>query len=331
MEKEGFTDSFEGNAQSFRIVTFLSARRSNGLGLDLTRATMNAVIKYPTLRGEDTSIEKWNAYEEDKEAYEYARELSGGDPRKSVEAELMDWSDDVSYATHDLEDFYRAGVIPLDQLFNDVGRDELIQSLRDKWLKRKGQKKKWAKSSDFSDRVARVFEEAAGLFPALRRPFEARREQDEQLHRLTSHFLGRFLNAYAGRRPILLNPDAADDSKQKWVRKLPEAEFEVTLLKSVTAHYVFENPVLVAQQDGQKRIVKVLFKAFYKAFQGERAHLVPTSFAHLREWCAGDDAERRCARAAADVVSSLTEDQAHRLFLRLRGINPGSLHDPIMR
>ena len=44
---------FEGNAQSFRIVTNLAFRSSYHEGLDLTRATLNAILKYPWLKGQN--------------------------------------------------------------------------------------------------------------------------------------------------------------------------------------------------------------------------------------------------------------------------------------
>src|SRR5208283_1905126 len=43
-------DGFEGNAQSFRIVTKFAFRSSDVSGLNLTRATLNALLKYPWMR-----------------------------------------------------------------------------------------------------------------------------------------------------------------------------------------------------------------------------------------------------------------------------------------
>jgi dGTPase len=54
---------FEGNAQSFRIVTKLASRSPDYGGLDLTAATLAAILKYPWLRGRNAAKpSKWGAY-----------------------------------------------------------------------------------------------------------------------------------------------------------------------------------------------------------------------------------------------------------------------------
>ena len=89
-------------------------------GLNLTRATLNAILKYPWRFGHNPSKrDKWGCYEDDKEMLSWARQLGPGKNQQSDEARLMDWSDDVTYSVHDVDDFYRAGVIPLDRLVVD--------------------------------------------------------------------------------------------------------------------------------------------------------------------------------------------------------------------
>ena len=114
------SDGFEGNPQSFRIVTKLSLRNQDFHGLNLTRATLNAILKYPWLRGTDGAPreDKWGAYSSESSEFQWARELGPKDT-KSLEAELMDWADDIAYSVHDLDDFYRAGLIPLDRILTD--------------------------------------------------------------------------------------------------------------------------------------------------------------------------------------------------------------------
>jgi dGTP triphosphohydrolase len=65
----GAPDGFEGNAQSFRIVTRLAAHRTGYKGLNLTRATLNAVLKYPWFRGEGPleKSDKFGAYRSEKD------------------------------------------------------------------------------------------------------------------------------------------------------------------------------------------------------------------------------------------------------------------------
>ena len=105
---------FEGNAQSFRIVTRLASRSPGYPGLDLTRATLAATLKYPWLRGANPkNRKKWGAYPSEREDFDFAARLLPRPNQPTIEARLMDWADDITYSVHDLEDFFRAGRIPL--------------------------------------------------------------------------------------------------------------------------------------------------------------------------------------------------------------------------
>ena len=95
------SDGFEGNPQSFRVVTKLALRHQDFPGLNLTRATLNALLKYPWLRraGGGPQYRKWGAYSSEDDEFQWARTLDPSSvDAKSPEAELMDWADDVAYS-----------------------------------------------------------------------------------------------------------------------------------------------------------------------------------------------------------------------------------------
>ncbi len=79
--KDGVIDGYEGNAQAFRIITKLVVRKVDIQGLNLTRATLNATLKYPWLQKKADGNEfrqeeyKWGAYESEREYLEFAREF----------------------------------------------------------------------------------------------------------------------------------------------------------------------------------------------------------------------------------------------------------------
>lgn len=111
--KAGLPDGFEGNAQSFRILTRLAIHRIDYYGLNLTRATLNAVCKYPWMRSlvpQSKQQHKYSIYDLDKEAFLFIR--PDKNHRQTIEASIMDFADDITYSVHDLEDFYLAGLIP---------------------------------------------------------------------------------------------------------------------------------------------------------------------------------------------------------------------------
>lgn len=110
---------FEGNAQSFRVLTRLEFKvfgDDRSLGLNLTRATLDAVIKYPWPRRPDTG--KFNVYAQDQGVYDWVRQ-DAPDTRRCFEAQIMDFADDVAYCVHDLEDAIVSGAFH-PQTLNDA-------------------------------------------------------------------------------------------------------------------------------------------------------------------------------------------------------------------
>ncbi len=134
-------DGFEGNPQSFRIVTVLELRQAKRPGLNLTRATLNAILKYPWHRedGHEKKERKWGAYRSEEGIFRWSRAMNPPDDEsQSLEATIMDWADDISYSVHDLEDFYRVGLIPLDRLASDSKEiDRFIKRAFERWKRRK--------------------------------------------------------------------------------------------------------------------------------------------------------------------------------------------------
>ena len=130
----GLADGFEGNAQTFRIMTELDVHGQHGEGLNLTTAVRAAVLKYPWARlayptphptgmqppprGGGSGVEgsgsaKFSAYVLDvSEMRDVLAAYPSIEPlRQTVECSVMDIADDIAYSLHDLDDFHRAGVL----------------------------------------------------------------------------------------------------------------------------------------------------------------------------------------------------------------------------
>jgi dGTPase len=309
-ESAKILDGFNGNAQSFRIVTRLAVRYEPIPGLNLTRATLNAILKYPWFRETDGAKQrKWGAYHSEQAEFSWTRDLSSSDlKQKSVEAALMDWADDIAYAIHDVEDFFRAGFIPLDRLVSD--RDEVDRFLSAA-LRRLRENANLR--DDQQHRLETAFERLILAFP-ITEPYSGSMRDQATLKSFASRLIAGYVMATALKRP----------SSGAFIELDIEQRFidEVTILKELTWHYVIDKSSLATQQFGQRKIIRNLFNVLAEDTQARRGYkLFPQAFREQLEVCS-NESERM--RIVIDYIASFTEHQAIEMFHRLNGTSFGS-------
>jgi dGTPase len=312
-------DGFEGNAQSFRIVTKLALSSPQVPGLNLTRATLNALLKYPWTResGGDHK-QKYGLYQSEKDDFDFARELQPlpGDVRKSAEAEIMDWADDVTYAVHDAEDFYRARLIPLDRLASlddNAERKRFFDGMRERpELQRQ-------LGNEPPHELEQAFLQLIRAFP-ISEPYTGTRDQRSDLRYFSSALIGQFVKAIELQKP--------SDKSQPFVKIIRPKKLEVRMLKALTWFYVIYNPALATQQYGQRKIIRELFEIFGNVAMsqkdGER-NIIP--FAFRDEMSDAANNSDQIVRVVADIIAGMTEQGLIKLYRRLTGIDMGSILD----
>ncbi|MGC4107944.1 MAG: dNTP triphosphohydrolase [Thermomicrobiales bacterium] len=310
--EHGVHDGFEGNAQSFRILTKLLVRHRERDGLNLTRATLSAASKYPWLRANDTADPhywKWGAYRTEDVAFAWSREHLREPHRKTLEAHLMDWADDVAYAVHDLDDFFRVGAIPLDRLASDDRE-------RDRFLTAHLERLHLTPAEQEEQR--RIFSDLLTFVPVTE-PYQGSREDQVRSRTLVSTLVHRYITQVA----IDEHGLAID----------PLVRAEVTLLKGVTWQYVIDSRALVTQRYGHTQLIRSLFRVLADAASeakapGEVSRIFPPFYQDMiRE---GDFADDVIVRCVADYIASMTEQQVIALHHRLTGIALGADLDPIV-
>jgi dGTPase len=322
------TGGFEGNAQSFRIITELAFRSTGFSGLNLTRATLRAVLKYPWTydkRPEDKKG-KWGAYETEANRFLFATGIPDGGPgKRSAEAELMEWADDVTYSVHDVEDFYRAGLIPLHHLRppsknhpQDFERTTFLKFVYDR-------RARIPEIADISEQeLDRIFGDILVTHFTIDGPYEGTRDQRGRLRYFTSRLVDRYINGLQLKEDsevgVVVEPK--DDRTKR----------EIAILKQLTWCYVIEAQSLALQQHAQSHVVKSLYKVFLQEARKQPSTLLPAyTRERLQELEKGGtlNAATR-SRAVVDLVAGMTESQALAVYQRLFGISVGSPLDKLL-
>ena len=328
---------FEGNAQSLRLLTRLEPKVA-GAGLNLTRATLDATLKYPWFRtdpggssaspggrpsapppgGDDPpdpprGPRKFGAYAEDAEVFNWIR---AGAPagRRCLEAQVMDWADDVAYSVHDLEDGFHAGLITFENLKSPAERSLVSRTTATTYC-----------DDDVSEAELTEILDALLALDVWPDSYDGGPAAAAALKNLTSELIGRFCvaaqQATIAAAQLTTSSIASPSSHTspmghsltRYAADLivPRPQrLECALLKGITAHYVMTRAGVIAAQARERELLTELAHAIERGAPRTLDPLIRPAWD-----AAGTDAARR--RVVIDQVASLTDTSAiawhHRL------------------
>ena len=233
----------------------------------------------------------------------------------------MDWADDVTYSVHDVEDCFRAGLIPLHLL---KSYDERRSKERERFLEYVVQSERRDKvlASLSVGEIAAIFDDLL-IYAAFsfEQPYEGSRKDHATLRTFTSRLISRLINQLQLREPA----DAAESTVTKDVVE----QQEIAILKQLTWFYVIDAPALAMQHKAQKKIIEKLCKVFLSAAQEKKpSGVLPIYYRDLLSTPGMSDDEK--SRAAVDLIASMTESQAATVYQRIEGISLSSGLDKIL-
>jgi dGTPase len=287
---------FEGNAQSLRLLIRLEAKTilpdGKSIGLNLTRASLDAATKYPWGRVKDAK--KFGVYEDDLEIFNWYRTgIESG--KTSMEAQIMDWSDDVAYSVHDLEDSLVSGQVKLDQLSNDLPK--LFKVAKEMYL------------ADITETEMQIALSSLQKLSCWPRYYDGTHRSLARLKDLASQLIGRFAQA----AEVATQEKYGDGDLTRYSANLvvPRAQrVEVALLKSMAGHYVINADDSQIRYAEQQKLLTELVEAIL-----ESAPATLEGF-FLQDWQQAQTDQQRL-RVVIDQVASLTDPGAVALHNRL--------------
>ncbi|HIF9438318.1 TPA: anti-phage deoxyguanosine triphosphatase [Photobacterium damselae] len=318
MHKHG---GFEGNAQTFRIVTHLEPYTEN-LGMNLARRTLLGLIKYPALLSQTQPLvfppevpnfrrmkaSEWHPakgiYDDDKATFDWVLALLSDNDRslfnqmrcsriddvtplktrfKSLDCSIMELADDIAYGVHDLEDAIVMGIVTREQWQEAVASK--LAECGDPWIE---------------EQISKISDQMFGS------------------HHERKDAIGALVNALL--TSINIAPSIQDGIHRfdepllQWNAYLSETmELVLNTLKQFVSIYVVKKPeIQLFEYKGQQLVMEL-----FEVFASDPERLLPEET--RQRWLEAYTNESNPMRVIADYISGMTDGYTQRLYEKLLG------------
>ncbi|PST46689.1 deoxyguanosinetriphosphate triphosphohydrolase [Bifidobacterium callitrichos] len=295
---------FEGNAQTLRLLTRLEPKimhpDGRSAGVNLTRASLDAAVKYPwTLdqAAEYAKIKgvkptKFCVYPDDMDVFRWLK-IDAPEATKPMECQVMDLADDIAYSVHDVEDAIATGAFEPIVLTDPRMLDRIVEATRD-----------WYGDKWDPDLLLAAFRrlQRLDMFPMH---FNGSRSSLAQLKNITSDLIGRFAWSVEEATRDTYGPGPLTRYSASVV--IPEdTAYEIVALKGIAVYFVMAPREHEPLHIEERRIVEDLIDVLM-ADSPRPSDVLESQF--LEDWdSASNDDER--LRVAVDQVASLTDASA---------------------
>jgi len=301
-----FDLNFEGNAHTFRLLTNKDGDMETGL--DLTRAVLLSILKYPASMNQVNNPEitgkppKCSVFEEDEHVFQWVIESFSSEEKayfmqvsdqqagkhkktlhKTFECSIIELADDIAYATYDLEDAFKLSMIKIDDLCEVAKKHSHISSAR--------------------------------IAESLRVFMENSTDRNKQTKRFFADLVSGFIHEIT----IVESKPTFSSNRLRYKAVITEDAMDLLedLKKLVETHVIFSQKVQTFEWRGGKIIVKL-----FDAMLNDK-NLLPED--KKLSWHASDD--RLNARLVCDYIAGMTDTYALKMYSRLYEAAGGRLFD----
>jgi dGTPase len=293
---------FEGNAQTFRLLTCLERKHAAYEGLNLTYQTLDGVLKYKTcidaaaLAASDGPIKGFYAW--DRDLVETVMLHTGNGYASSFECQIMDVADDIAYSVHDLEDSLKAGLITVAD-FHRPPPSRVGRAVNAKLA---------ARGHTVSDELIH-----GELLCIAERLEELERTAGRAARKmLTRDLIHEFASAVA------IQADGRIDAE------LP-SRVRIEVLKAFESYKVIFNPRVTTLGHKGKEVLRRLFAVLDQG--QESVGLFPEDHGEDYERALVDGDETARKRVICDFLAGMTDSYAMRFYSRLFVPGEGSFYE----